>query len=251
MFGAVLGTGPQWVPGRLEEVHPVVAPFPRPPFERPLPEAWTVDMVHSAQRSFPGPVPAVLTVLLLVLGLLVTGGTAASAAPSSADGGPVAYAAEVTPEQLALVMASGIDRREVLTTPGGAPGSVRVEVVLGERAANALIAQGVPLEVRSAAAVGGGDEAGRRLPSLERAARPARGVRRIRAHPSGPGQAGSDRPVRPGPGHPRVQGDEERAADTGRPSPRGPLQLGAARTRMDHAGDDPAADAPLRRGLRR
>ena len=108
-------------------------------------------MVHSAQRSFPGPVPAALTVLVLVLGLLVMGGTPASAAPSSAGGGPVAYAAEVTPAQLALVMASGIDRREVLTTPGGAPGSVRVEVVLGERAANALIAQGVPLEVRSAA----------------------------------------------------------------------------------------------------
>ena len=50
------------------------------------------------------------------------------------------------------MLGSGVDRHEVLTTPGGAAGSVRVEVVLGERAANTLIAQGVPLQARTAAA---------------------------------------------------------------------------------------------------
>src|SRR5215218_9870891 len=61
------------------------------------------------------------------------------------------HTGELTREQLALVLDSGIERREVRTTPGGAPGSVRVEVVLGDRAANALIAQGVPLEARTSA----------------------------------------------------------------------------------------------------
>ena len=39
--------------------------------------------------------------------------------------------------------------REVLTEPGGAPGSVHVEVVLGERSANALIAPATSAEVRT------------------------------------------------------------------------------------------------------
>jgi hypothetical protein len=89
--------------------------------------------------------------VLLVLGTLVGGSTAADAAPSSDSGGPIAYTAELTPEQLALVVDTGIDRHDVLTTPGSAPGSVRVQVVLGERAAKALIAQGVPLETRVSA----------------------------------------------------------------------------------------------------
>jgi hypothetical protein len=105
-------------------------------------------MVRATERSRGGPVPAVLMTLLLVLGLLVGGATVASAAPPAGRAGPVAYSGELTPEQLALVLDSGIDRHEVRTTPG-APGSVRVEVVLGERAAHALIAQGVPLEART------------------------------------------------------------------------------------------------------
>ena len=112
-------------------------------------------MVRAAERPFRRSLPALLTVLLLALGLLVGTGTAASAAPppppSGTGGGPNAYTGELTTEQLALVLGSGVDRHEVLTTPGGA-GSMRVEVVLGERAANALIAQGVPLQARTAAA---------------------------------------------------------------------------------------------------
>ena len=118
----------------------------------PCPEVWTVDMVSLAQRTPGGSLPALLTVLLLMLGLLVGTGTAATAAPS-VDGGPVAYTAELTPEQLALVMDSGVDRREVLTIPGSAPGTVRVEVVLGEREATSLIARGVPLQARAPAQV--------------------------------------------------------------------------------------------------
>jgi hypothetical protein len=109
-------------------------------------------MVRTAERSPGGPVAALVVVLLLALGGLVGTGTAATAAPPAGGGGPLAYTAELTPEQLALVLDSGIDRREVLTTPGSTPGSARVQVVLGERAANALIGQGVPLESQSAAA---------------------------------------------------------------------------------------------------
>ncbi|WP_091215119.1 M14 family metallopeptidase [Geodermatophilus siccatus] len=108
-------------------------------------------MVLGAERPRGGPVPALL-VLLLVLGGLTGTGTAASAAPSAGGEGAVAYTGELTPEQLALVLDSGLDRREVLTAPGGAPGSVRVEVVLGERRADALMAEGVPLRARTATA---------------------------------------------------------------------------------------------------
>jgi hypothetical protein len=109
-------------------------------------------MVRAAERFPGGLFSAVLAVLLLVVGLVVGTGTSAMAAPPPSGASTLAYTGELTPDQLALVLDSGIDRHEVLTTPGGAPGSVRVEVVLGERAANALIAQGVPLEARSAAA---------------------------------------------------------------------------------------------------
>ena len=109
-------------------------------------------MVRAADRPSRRSVPALLTVLLLALGVLVGTGGAASAAPPAGGGGTVAYTGELTLGQLALVLDSGIDRREVLTTPGGTPGSVRVEVVLGQRRANALIARGVPLEARTAAA---------------------------------------------------------------------------------------------------
>ncbi|MGY1679914.1 M14 family zinc carboxypeptidase [Geodermatophilus sp. SYSU D01176] len=119
-------------------------------------------MGRAAEHPTGGPVPALLTTLLLTLGLVVGTGTAATGAPPAdgggpnahtADGGgPDAYTGELTREQLAMVLDSGLDRREVLTAPGGAPGWVRVEVVLGERRANALMAQGVPLRVRTAAA---------------------------------------------------------------------------------------------------
>ncbi|MGY1640553.1 M14 family zinc carboxypeptidase [Geodermatophilus sp. SYSU D00703] len=110
-------------------------------------------MARAAEQPPPGPLPALVAIGVLVLGLLVGTGTAASGAPTvGGGGGPAAYTAEVTREQLALVLDSGLDRREVLTAPGRTPSSVRLEVVLGERPANALIAQGVPLRVRAAAA---------------------------------------------------------------------------------------------------
>jgi hypothetical protein len=109
-------------------------------------------MVRATERSPGGPVPALVTVLLLVLGVLVGTASAATAAPPAGAGGTAAYTGELMPEQLALVLESGVDRREVLTAPGRSSGSVLVEVVLGERTANALIAQGVPLQARSSAA---------------------------------------------------------------------------------------------------
>jgi hypothetical protein len=109
-------------------------------------------MVPASTRPSRGPVPAVLTVLLLLLGLLAGTATVASAAPPAGSGGPVAYSGELTIAQLGLVQESGVDRHEVVTSPGASPGTVHVEVVLGERAANALIAQGVPLEARASVA---------------------------------------------------------------------------------------------------
>jgi hypothetical protein len=110
-------------------------------------------MVRAAERSPGGLLPAVLAVLLLMLGLLVGTESAATAAPPhAAGGGTVAYSGELTLGQLAAVLESGVDRHEVLTEPGGAADSVQVEVVLGQRAADALIARGVPLQARTAAA---------------------------------------------------------------------------------------------------
>jgi Zinc carboxypeptidase/Immune inhibitor A peptidase M6 len=109
-------------------------------------------MAPATDRFPGGPVPVVLTVVLLALGLLLGTESAATAGPPTGGRGPVAYTGELTAEQLTLVLDSGLDRREVLTAPGAAPGSVRVEVVLGERRADALIAQGVPLRARTAAA---------------------------------------------------------------------------------------------------
>ena len=78
-------------------------------------------MVRAAERSPGGFLPAALAVLLLMLGLLVGTQSAATAAPSPATGGDtVAYSGELTLGQLAAVLESGVDRREVLTEPGGA-----------------------------------------------------------------------------------------------------------------------------------
>lgn len=110
-------------------------------------------MVPAAQRLLRGSAPAALvTTLVLLLGLLVATAAPAAAAPAAYTGGPTAYTGELTAEQTALVMDSGVDRHEVLVTPGGAAGRMRVQVVLGERRANALIARGVPLEARATAA---------------------------------------------------------------------------------------------------
>jgi hypothetical protein len=47
--------------------------------------------------------------------------------------------------KLGKVLASGIDRSEVVTSPGASPGTVRVELVLGDARARSLVAAGVPL----------------------------------------------------------------------------------------------------------
>jgi hypothetical protein len=91
-------------------------------------------MARTAKRSPGGLAATLLTILFLVMGVLVGTGTATAAPPDGGRGGATqAYTGELTLEQLALVLDSGVDRREVLTVPGGAAGSVRVEVVLGTR----------------------------------------------------------------------------------------------------------------------
>jgi hypothetical protein len=119
----------------------------------PAPELWTVEMLRAAERSPGGLAAAVLTTLLLVLGMLAGTGTATAAPPAGADSTTtLAYTGQLSLAQLNLVMGSGVDRREVATSPGSAPGTVQVQVVLGEPTANSLIARGVPLEARSSAA---------------------------------------------------------------------------------------------------
>ncbi|CAA9408127.1 MAG: Carboxypeptidase T precursor [uncultured Pseudonocardia sp.] len=95
-----------------------------------------------------------LASLLMVLGAVVgTATTAAAAPPGGTDGGGLAaYTGELTREQFALLLDSGLDRHEIASAPGGAEGTTRVEAVLGDRQAQALIAQGLPLEQRGAQA---------------------------------------------------------------------------------------------------
>jgi hypothetical protein len=111
-----------------------------------------VDMTAAAPHSPARRLLASVTALVLAVGVLVGTASPAAASPPPDGGGTSAWTGELTLEQLALVLDSGVDRREVLTTPGATPGSVRVEVVLGQRRADALVAQGVPLEPRTAAA---------------------------------------------------------------------------------------------------
>ncbi len=95
-----------------------------------------------------------LSTLLLLFGVVTATATTASAAPpgGEAGGGLAGYTGELTAAQLALLFESGVDRQEVLTTPGGAEGSVRVEIVLDEGRAQGLIARGLPLTQRGATA---------------------------------------------------------------------------------------------------
>jgi hypothetical protein len=78
-------------------------------------------------------------------------GTPASAAPGdAADAGPTVYVGDVSREQLAQVVATGIDRDELTLSvlPGGA---VRVEAVLSPSQASKLVATGVPLTEKQVA----------------------------------------------------------------------------------------------------
>ncbi len=98
--------------------------------------------------------------LVLLSSLLVMSATAVGTAtpagaapPGGAEGGGLAaYSGELTREQFALLLDSGVDRHEIASAPGAAEGTTRVEAVLGERQAQALIAQGLPLEQRGAQA---------------------------------------------------------------------------------------------------
>jgi hypothetical protein len=95
--------------------------------------------------------------IVLCCALLVMAGTAvdtaAAAPPGGGEGGGLAaYSGELTREQFALLLDSGVDRREVASTPGAAEGTTVVEAILGDRQAQALIGQGLPLERRGAQA---------------------------------------------------------------------------------------------------
>lgn len=94
-----------------------------------------------------------ISFLMLVLGVLVVPPVGAAPAPDVVAGpGPAVYVGEVTQQQLAAVVASGVDRHELTLTPGAAPGTVGLEVVLGPNQAAALVAAGVPLSQRVSAA---------------------------------------------------------------------------------------------------
>ncbi len=98
-----------------------------------------------------------LSVAVLLLGFAVAPPAAAAVAkgsPDSSKAGPSVFVAEVTSAQLGKVLASGIDRSEVVTSPGSSPGTVRVEVVLGDAQARSLVAAGVPLTEKQIAGTG-------------------------------------------------------------------------------------------------
>ena len=89
-----------------------------------------------------------LSIAVLILGFAVAPPAAAAVptgGPASNKAGPTVFVAEVTSEQLGKVLASGIDRSEVVTSPGTSAGTVRVELVLGDAQARALVDAGVPL----------------------------------------------------------------------------------------------------------
>ncbi len=108
-------------------------------------DVWVVSMKRLA---------AILSAAAVVLGLSVTPAAAAPdpatpTPPPVADSpaGPSVFVGDLTPAQLDAVVASGVDRTEVITDPGAA-GKVRVQVILGSTAARNLVAAGVPLAVK-------------------------------------------------------------------------------------------------------
>ena len=175
------------------------------------PTSWTVDMVRAAERSSArararrphGPAAGAGTA-----GRDGATATARRRRPTAA--GTLAYTGELTLEQLAPGHGQrGRPPRGADDAPAAHRARCGSRSCSASGAANALIAQGVPLEAaggRRAAA----DGAAGGLPAVERCGRAAPGVRRARARPPEPGQAGRDRPVGPGPGDPRLQGDGER-----------------------------------------
>ena len=88
-----------------------------------------------------------ISAMALVMGFLLVPAAAASPVappPDSSAAGPFVYTGELTPAQLGILMAAGIDRSEVVTSPGAA-GNVSVQVILSQPAADELLAHGVPL----------------------------------------------------------------------------------------------------------
>ena len=96
----------------------------------------------------------VLSAATLVLGLAVTPAVASPVSPTpvgESPAGPSVYVGDLTRTELDAVLASGVERSEVVTDQGSA-GKVRVQVILGSTTANSLIAGGVPLAVKQPAA---------------------------------------------------------------------------------------------------
>ncbi len=91
----------------------------------------------------------------------------------------------------------------------------------------------------------------RRLPPVQRQRRPPRGDPADRPAEPPPHQGRLHRQDGERPGHPRAQAHQEREGVQGRLQALRPLHVQPARARVDHPGDDPAADAPLPRQVRR
>ena len=76
------------------------------------------------------------------------------------------------------------------------------------------------------------------------------GVRAGRGRQPGDRQGRHDRQDGQGPGHHRAEDQQERAQGQGRQEAVGAVRRCPARPRVDHAGDEPSADAPPDRQLR-
>ena len=196
---------------------------------------------------------------ILAVGALLIGGAGiapiaqaqtGSSAPSDPNEVKV-FRAEVTQQQVPLLLAAGQDGHE-LGEQVPAKGTATVEVYLTDQQAEKLEKQGVDLTEHKLSA-----RAENRVEAAaEGVFRPYSGsgglqeeILSDRAGEPRPHQGRLHRQDRQRPGHPRAQADQGREEVQGRLQALRPVHVQPARARVDHAGDDPPADAPLPRQL--
>ena len=187
--------------------------------------------------------------------VLVTTSTAAAApAAPQLD----VYAGDIPRDALGKLVELGVDRHEIdlSAARSGGKSAVHVETILTGQQAEDLADEGItltPKEIdgktvtqRATAEAAAGLEVFRKY---GRPGRPEGGVRAHGQPPPATDQAGQDRQDDQRPGHRRDQDQHRRAPAPRRLEAVRGLHRRTARARMDHAGDEPAADALLPRQL--
>ena len=162
-------------------------------------------------------------------------------------------APSVTKAQIPLVLAAGQDGHELSEQApdkgtGHGRGLPHRRAGRGARRTRASSSPSTRVTAEGRARVAGRRR--RRLPPVQRQGRPPGGDPQDRAGEPGPHQGRLHRQDRQRAGHPRPQGDQGRQEDQGRLQAVRAVHVQPARPRVDHPGDDPAADALLPRQLR-